>query len=131
MIEIFIRWVFLTGAVIIVSYMMDGISVSGFFPAFFAAAVLGILNAFLRPILIILTLPINMLSFGLFTFVVNAFMLQMASGIISGFEVRGFWSAVFGSILISFFNWLLNSFIIEHGSVKYVDIKYRRGNRWE
>lgn len=121
----------MTGAIIIVSYMMDGISVSGFFPAVFAAAVLGILNAFLRPILIILTLPINMLSFGLFTFVVNALMLQMASGIISGFEVRGFWSAVFGSILISFFNWLLNSFIIEHGSVKYVDIKYRRGNRWE
>jgi putative membrane protein len=129
--RIFIRWLILTGAVIIVSYMVDGIYVSGFFPAFFAAAVLSILNAFLRPILIILTLPINMLSFGLFTFVVNAFMLQMASGIISGFEVRGFWSAVFGSILISFFNWLLNSFIIEHGSVKYVDIKYRRNNRWE
>ena len=85
-----IRWLILTVAILITSYLVKGIAVSGFFPAIFAAAVLGILNAFFRPIVLILTLPINILSLGLFTFVVNAIMLKMASSIIPGFLVQGF-----------------------------------------
>jgi len=87
---IFIRWLTLTGAIIVTSYLLDGIQVSGFVSAFFAAAMLGILNALFRPILILLTLPINILTLGFFTFVINALMLKTASGVISGFEVIGF-----------------------------------------
>ena len=104
---------------------MDGIRISGFFSAFFAAAILGILNAILRPIALVLTLPINVLSLGLFTFVINALMLKMASGIISGFDVHGFWTAVFGSLLISIISWMLTSFVNERGSVTYIDLGRR------
>ena len=128
---IFLRWLILTFAIIATSYLIDGIQVSGFLSAFFAAAILGILNAFFRPILFILTLPVNILSLGLFTFVINALMLMMVSGVISGFKVYGFWSAVFGSLLISLVSWLLTSFISERGTVQYIDLKKVGDNRWE
>jgi len=120
---ILIRWLILTAAILIASYLLDGIHVSGFFSAFFAAAILGILNAFLRPILFILTFPLTVMTLGLFTFVINAILLIMASSVISGFEVRGFWAAVFGSLLISLVSWLLTSFINERGTWEYVEFK--------
>ncbi len=126
-----LRWLALTFAIVIASYLLDGIRVSSFFSAIFTAAILGILNAFLRPILFIVTLPLTVLTFGLFTFVINAVMLMMASGVIGGFEVDGFWSAVFGSLLISIVSWLLNSFISERGRVDYIDLHHKGGNRWE
>ncbi len=126
-----VRWLVLTAAIVIASYLISGIEVSGFFSAFFAAAILGILNIFFRPILFILTLPINILTFGLFTFVINALLLKMASGIISGFQVHGFWSAVFGALVISVVNWLLTSFINEQGRVEYTDLRKRDDGRWE
>ena len=113
------------------SYIIEGIQVKSFFSALFAAAVLGILNAFFRPILIVLTLPINILSLGLFTFIINAMLLKIASGVISGFAVYGFWSAVFGSLLISVVSWILSSFISERGRVEYIDLKKKDGDRWE
>ena len=128
---IFIRWLILTAAIMFASYVLDGIQVKGFFTALFAAAILGILNAFFRPILIILTLPINILSLGLFTFIINAMLLKMASGVISGFEVYGFWSAVLGSLLISLVSWALSSFINEQGRMEYIDLKKKDGDRWE
>ena len=128
---IVIRWLVLTAAIMFASYVLDGIQVKGFFTALFAAAILGILNAFFRPILIILTLPINILSLGLFTFIINAMLLKMASGVISGFEVHGFWSAVFGSLLISLVSWALSSFINEQGRMEYIDLKKKDGDRWE
>jgi putative membrane protein len=128
---IFLRWFILTASIIVTSYLLDGIHTRGFLPAFFAAAILGILNAFFRPVLFILTLPINILSLGLFTFVINAILLMMVSGAISGFEVYGFWSAVFGSLLISLVSWILTSFINEKGTVHYIDLKKVGRNRWE
>ena len=116
---IFIRWLTLTGAIIFTSYLLDGIQVSGFLTALFAAAMLGILNALFRPILILLTLPLNILTLGFFTFVINALMLKMASAVIAGFDVYGFWSAIFGSLIISTISWLLNSFINERGSLSH------------
>jgi putative membrane protein len=126
-----LRWLVLTAAIYITAHMIDGIQVSGFFSAFFAAATLGILNAFFRPILFLLTLPINLLTMGLFTFVINAALLLMASGVIPGFEVRGFWSAVGGALLISLVSWLLNSFVRERGRGDVIDLKDRGDNRWE
>ena len=137
-----IRWLILTSAILAASYLIDGIRVSGFFSAFFTAAVLGILNIFFRPVLLILTLPINIMTLGLFTFVINALLLKMASGIIPGFDVYGFWSAIFGSLVISSVNWILGSFIKEHGRVdrvetakreegNYIDLEKQDDDKWE
>ena len=127
---LFFRWMILTVAIIVTSYLMDGIRVSGFFSAFFAAAILGILNAFFRPILLVLTLPINILSLGLFTFVLNAVLLMMVSGVIPGFDVYGFWSGLFGSLLISLISWIITSFINDRGTFEYIDLKKIGRNRW-
>jgi putative membrane protein len=105
--------------------------VSSFASAFFAAAVLGILNAFFRPILILLTLPINLLTLGLFTFVVNALLLMLTSSIISGFHVQGFWSAVFGSLVISVVSWLLTSVVNDEGRIEVIVLRRRGKDRWE
>jgi len=126
-----LRWLILTVAILSAAYLLDGMEVRGFTSAFFAAAVLGILNAVLRPVLIILTLPLNILSLGLFTFVINAFLLKMASGVIPGLEVHGFWPALFGSLIISLVSWLLSSLINDRGRVEVIDLKKRSGNRWE
>ncbi|RJP80283.1 MAG: phage holin family protein [Desulfobacteraceae bacterium] len=118
-----IRWLILTISIMITAYLIDEIYVADFFSAFWAAALLGILNAFFRPILFILTLPITILTLGLFTFVVNAIMLLMVSGLVSGFHVAGLWSAVWGSLFISIVSWLLTSFISEKGRVEYIHMK--------
>lgn len=130
---IVLRWIVLTAAVLAASWLLDGICVSGFAPAFLAAALLGILNAVFRPILIVLTLPVNILTLGLFTFVINALMLMIVSAVIDGFVVRGFWTAVLGALIIGVVSWLLNLFIGGRGRVEttaYIDLKQRRG-RWE
>lgn len=127
-----IRWLVLTLAIMIAAHLIEGIEVKSFESALFAAAVLGILNAIFRPILILLTLPINILTLGLFTFVINAILLMMTSGVIGGFEVRGFWAAVLGSLVISLISWVLNSFINEKGRVGwYIDLKKKNNEKWE
>jgi len=130
-IGLLIRWLILTVAILITAYLIEGIQVAGFFSAFFAAAILGLLNAFFRPILLILTLPINILSLGLFTFIINAMLLMMVSGLIPGFNVYGFWSAVFGSLFVSLVSWLLTSFIDKRGKVDYIDLRRVDHDRWE
>jgi len=130
-IGLLIRWLILTIAILITAYLIDGIRVAGFFSALFAAAILGLLNAFFRPILLILTLPINILSLGLFTFIINAMLLMMVSGLIPGFNVYGFWSAVFGSLFISLVSWVLTSFIDKRGQVDYIDLERVNDDRWE
>ncbi len=122
---ILVRWLLLTISIIITSYLVDGIHVSGFGSAFFAAMVLGILNALFRPVLLIITLPINILTLGLFTFVINALLLKMVSGLVPGFHVYGFWSAVFGSLIISLVSWMLSSFVNERGKISYIELKRR------
>jgi len=126
-----VRWLLLTLAIMLTSFFGVGIHVSGFFAAFFAAMVLGVLNALFRPILIVLTLPINILTLGLFTFVINALLLLMVSGVVRGFYVYGFWGAVFGSLVISLVSWLLSSFVNERGTIGYIDLKKSNRNTWE
>lgn len=131
MIAIVIRWLVLTAGITLAAYLIDGIWVEGFFSALFAAAILGILNLLFRPIVLILTLPINILTLGLFTFVINALMLKMASGVISGFRVYGFWSAILGSLVISLISWLVNSFIHQQRGETYIELQKRDDDRWE
>ncbi len=126
-----VRWLILTAAIMVAAYLIRGIEVSGFASAFFAAAILGVLNVFFRPILLILTLPLNIVTLGFFTFVINALLLKMASGVISGFVVHGFWSAVFGGFIVSVVSWLLNSFINDQGRVGYRDLRRKEDGRWE
>ncbi|MFC1838380.1 phage holin family protein [Thermodesulfobacteriota bacterium] len=135
MLKKIVRWLILTAAIMVASYLLDGIQVSGFFSALFGAVILSLLNIFFRPVLIILTLPINILSLGLFTFVINAFLLMMVSGVISGFEVRDFWAALWGALLISIVNGVLSSFISDKGKVEKVsstiEMKKTGDDRWE
>lgn len=138
---LFLRWLTMTAAIILAAYLLDGIRVSGFFSALCAAALLGIFNAVLRPIAILLTLPINIMTLGLFTFVINAILLKMVSGIIRGFDVSGFWPAVFGSLVISAVSWVVTTLIRERtadsphaprsagGDV--IDLEDKGRNRWE
>ena len=113
---ILIRWLILTAAILAAAYLVDGIVVTGFWAAFFAAAILGILNVFFKPLLILLTLPVNILTLGLFTVVINAVLLKMASALITGFDIHGFWPAVFGAVIISVVNWLLSTLISDRGN---------------
>jgi putative membrane protein len=126
-----VRWLFLTVAILVAAHLIDGFEVKGFWSAFLAAAILGVLNALFRPVLIILTLPINILTLGLFTFVINAILVMMVSGVVGGFEVHGFWSALLGSLIISLVSWLLNSFINEQGRVGYIDMRKGKDGKWE
>lgn len=128
---IVIRWLTLTIAIMIASYLIEGIVVRGFFSALGAAAVLGILNAFLRPMALLLTLPLNVLTLGLFTFAVNAVILMMAAALSGSIEVHGFWTAVLGSLIISLVSWVLNVFIGEKGRVDVIDLRQRGDGRWE
>ena len=128
-----LRWLILSVAIMVAAYLFPGIQVSGFGSALVAALILGILNAFFRPILIILTLPINVLTLGLFTFVINAFLLMMTSGVTGGLVVDGFGSALLGSLIISVVSWLLSSFINDQGRIQSLDIELRsrHGDHWE
>ena len=130
---VLLRWLILTAAVLAASWLLDGIRVSGFSPAILAAALLGIFNAVLRPLLILLTLPLTILTLGLFTFVINALLLLLVSAIIPGFDVLGFWTAVLGALIIGFTSWLLNRFIGSTGRVETTDVidLKQRGGRWE
>lgn len=99
-----------TLAVIITSFLLPGVEVSGFISAFLAALVLGLINTFIKPVLIILTLPVNILTLGLFTFVINALMILLASSIVPGFRVKGFWWALLFSLILSLINHLLERY---------------------
>jgi putative membrane protein len=133
-----LRWLTLTLAVIVTPYLLDGIRISGFFSAVLAAAALATLNTFLRPVILVLTLPINVLTLGLFTFVINALLLKMASAAIPGFDVIGFWPAVWGSLLISVVAGLLNKRMPPRtpgpgrdDAAKVINLENKGDDRWE
>ena len=127
---LFFRWSILTLAIVAAAYLIEGIQINNFLSALFASALLGILNALFRPILILLTLPINILSLGLFTFVINALLLMMVSGVIGGFSVTGFWPALLGSLIISLVSWILTAMVSDKGKVEVIALK-KRGDHWE
>ncbi|MBI5123592.1 phage holin family protein [Candidatus Roizmanbacteria bacterium] len=101
---ILINWLASALVVILASYILPGVRVASFWSALWVALVLGIFNIFLKPLLILLTLPINILTFGLFTIVINAILVLLAARFVPGFTVDGFWSAVLFSLLVSIIN---------------------------
>lgn len=100
MAKLIINWLVATLAVWITAYLLPGVSLAGPVSALIAALVLGIINAFLRPLLLLLTLPLNMLTLGLLTFVINAALVMLAAAIVPGFAVAGFlWALLFSLVL--------------------------------
>ncbi len=118
-----IRWLVSAVALYLTSLIVDGIEIHGVVPLLFAAVTIGILNAVVRPIILLLTLPLNIVTLGLFTLVVNAFMLWMASKVVIGFAVHGFWAALGGWLLMSFFTFLINLLIGETGRIEIVTMR--------
>ena len=104
-----IHWIALTLALLIVSHLYSGIRIASLLTAIVAAAVLGILNALVRPVLQFFALPITFLTLGLFYFVVNGLMLYWTASLVEGFAVRSFWAAILGSIFVSILSLILNS----------------------
>jgi putative membrane protein len=99
--KIVVRWLLLAAALLLVANLYPGVQVASFTSAMVAALVLGLLNALLRPILVLLTLPVTVLTLGLFLFVINALMFYFAASLLDGFHVTGFVAALVGSLLYS------------------------------
>ena len=95
------RWLLLAAALLLVAYLYPGVTVTSFGAAMIAALVLGLLNTIVRPLLVLLTLPVTLLTLGLFLFVINALMFWAAAGVLEGFHVTGFWAALIGSLIYS------------------------------
>jgi putative membrane protein len=129
-----IRWFITTIAVMCATWLIPGIGYGGSVEALLGASLLlGIVNALVRPILLLLSLPFIIVTMGLFIFVVNALLLLLVSAVIPAFEVASFWSAFFGAIIISIVSWALSSFfrasdgrvrwITHHESMKRADAR--------
>ena len=116
-----VRWLISATALGVASWLVKGIQVHSLQPLLVAALALGFLNAFLRPILIFFTLPLNLLTLGLFTFVINAFLLLFVSQVVGGFDISGFLAALVGTILLSFISFLINLFVGESGKIRYIN----------
>jgi putative membrane protein len=99
--KLIVRWMLLAAALLLVAYLYPGVTVSSFGSAMIAALVLGLLNTLLRPLLILLTLPVTLLTLGLFLFVINAAMFYLAARVLDGFAVSGFVAALIGSLIYS------------------------------
>ena len=99
--KIIVRWLLLAAALLLVAYLYPGVTIRSFGSAMLAAFVLGLFNTLLRPILVLLTLPVTLITLGLFLFVINALMFYFAASVLDGFHVNGFVAALIGSLLYS------------------------------
>ena len=104
-------WLINALALVAVAYLMPSVTVSSFGAALAAALVLGLINAVVRPVLVLLTLPVTILTLGLFIFVLNGLLFWMVGTWLEGFDVGGFWSGVIGAILFSLVSWLLSALV--------------------
>jgi putative membrane protein len=109
----FLARLFVNGvALIVAAYFVPGLTLTGPVPALVAGVALGLVNAIIRPILIILTLPFTLLTLGLFIFVVNAICLALTAWLVPGFSIHGFTAALLGALIVSIVSWVLNAALI-------------------
>lgn len=101
------RWLLTTVTILIAAYLIPGVTIT-LVGAVIAAVVLGALNLFIRPILMILTLPINILTLGLFSFVINACLVLLAARLVDGFSVSDFWTALWFALVLMVINWVFH-----------------------
>lgn len=99
--KLIVRWLLLAAALLLVAAVYPGVTVAGFYSAMIAALVLGLLNTLVRPVLVLLTLPVTLVTLGLFLFVINALMFWAAASLLDGFNVTGFGAALIGSLIYS------------------------------
>ena len=99
--KILLRWFLLAAALLLVPHLIPGVAVPDFAAALWAALVIGLLNTLVRPLLVLLTLPVTLLTLGLFLFVINALMFWAAAQVLEGLQVTGFWAALGGSLVYS------------------------------
>jgi putative membrane protein len=109
MLKILAKWLLSATALLAVAYLYSGVQVESFGSALIAAFVIGLFNAVLRPVLVILTLPVTIVTVGLFLFVINALMFWAAASVLSGFHVSGFGAALLGSLIYSLLGLLIES----------------------
>lgn len=105
--KLFFHWLVATLAILIAAHIVPGVTIT-LLGALIAAVVLGALNLFIRPILLVLTLPINILTLGLFSLVVNAFLVLLASYLVPGFAIAGFWTALLFAVVLAVINWVFH-----------------------
>ena len=111
--RILLVWLLNAVALIAVAYLMPSITVSSFWTALVAALVLGLVNAIIRPVLILLTLPASVLTLGLFILVLNGLLFWFVGSFVEGFAVGGFWAGFFGAILFSIVSWALSALVLK------------------
>jgi len=109
--RLILLWILNAVALLVVAYLLPSIHLASFGAALLAALLLGLVNAVLRPLLLLLTLPVTLLTLGLFIFVINGLMFWLAGSLIEGFVVGGFWPAVIGSLLYSVVSWALSGLL--------------------
>ena len=126
MIGLLLRLLVVAFGLWLASALVPGIEVRGLWTLLGAALLLGIVNAVVRPLLVILTLPITLLTLGLFLLVVNAAMLGLVAWMFANFTISGFWPAVLGSIVVSLTGWLASYFIGPRGRVEVIVLRHRR-----
>lgn len=110
--KLLLVWLINALSLLAVAYLMPSISVASFWTALIAALVLGLVNAVIRPLLILLTLPATLLTLGLFIFVINGLLFWFVGSFISGFTVAGFWSGFWGAIVYSLISWALAGLVL-------------------
>ena len=107
----------------LVAWMFDGIEVAGALALVFAGIILGLLNAFLRPLLILFTLPLTILTLGLFIFVINALLFMMTSAMVKGFDISSFWVALAAALVYSALSFLSTLFLSDTGRLEVIHLK--------
>jgi putative membrane protein len=112
MISFLLTWILTAVALLLTGYIVPGISIASFSVAIIAAVVLGLINAIVKPLLIFFTLPLTILTLGLFIFVINAIAFSLVAYFTPGFQINGFFPALFGSILLSIISGVLNSLFL-------------------
>lgn len=112
--RLLITWLINAAALFALPYLMDSIRVDSFTVALIAAVVLGLLNTLIRPLLVLLTLPVTFVTLGLFIFIINGLLFLAVAEFVRGFHVAGFWPAVIGAILYSVISWALSAILLEN-----------------
>jgi putative membrane protein len=110
--SLLVHWLIYAIAIVITAYLLPGVRLSGFSAALITALVLGLVNTIIRPLLLLLTLPLNIVTLGLFTFVINALLILLTSSLVPGFTVTGFWWALIFSLVLSVINYLLGFIVL-------------------
>jgi putative membrane protein len=119
-----VRWLVCAVALYLTDLIVPGIQIESISALLFAAAAIGVLNAIVRPVILFVTLPLNILTLGLFTLVINAAMLKLASDVVRGFDVSGLLAAFEGWLLLSFFTFIINVLIGEHGTIEVIAFRH-------